>query len=69
MFSEKWLHNGLQLLLSDQAAVAAAAAAAATATATATATTTTLTIYFWKRLILFVVFEQNGGLLLEQWES
>ena len=64
MFSEKWLHNGLQLLLSDQAAAAAAAA-----TATATATTTTLTIYFWKRLILFVVFEQNGGLLLEQWES
>ena len=65
MFSEKWLHNGLQLLLSDEAAAAAAAAA----TATATATTTTLTIYFWKRLILFVVFEQNGGLLLEQWES
>ena len=41
MFSEKWRYNRLQLLLSDQAAVAAAATATATATTTTTTTTTT----------------------------
>jgi len=47
MFREKWFYNILRLLLSDPAAIAAATK------------TTKITTYFWKRLILFVVFVQK----------
>lgn len=64
MFREKWFYNILRLLLSDPAAIAAATK------------TTTITTYFWKRLILFVVFVQKDWDLFlryriscEQWES